>query len=56
MVNEMRQIVFSNSDAEGKSAGGIAIQILGPRMSARGPSLSQMSHSVSSQMTRHGNV
>jgi hypothetical protein len=34
--------------------GGIAIQNFGPLISARGPSLSQISHSVSSHMTRQG--
>jgi hypothetical protein len=36
------------------SIGGIAIHNFGPLISARGPSLSHMSHSVSSHMTRHG--
>jgi hypothetical protein len=35
--------------------GGIAIQNFGPLIRARGPSLSHMSHSVSSHMTRQGN-
>jgi hypothetical protein len=37
-----------------RSVGGIAIQNFGPLIRARGPSLSHISHSVSSQITRHG--